>query len=373
MTQQSLHTVGILLCAGSAQRMGFDKLLTPIVGKTAIERSMEALIAGGVTEIVFAVNTATRAFVEALDCPVPHRVVTGGATRRESVKNALESGKGDIAVIHDAARCLVSPDIVRASIESAAEFGSGVVALPVTDTVFRMENDIPTVIPRESLYRMQTPQTFRYAEILAAYAAESEAAKAATDDCTLYALSGRVPRFVTGSENNFKLTVPADFLRAEQMLRRYGTGFDTHRLVEDRKLILGGVEIPYEKGLLGHSDADVLAHAVMDAFLGAAGLPDIGHLFPDNDPAFKGADSMKLLERVVEAIREKGLAPRQFSATILAQRPKMAPHLPKMRENFAAILGIDESEIALAATTTEGMNDEGRGLCISVQAIACVG
>ena len=365
--------VGILLCAGSAQRMGFDKLLTPVVGKTAIERSMEALLAGGVTELVFAVNGATRAFVETLPCPVPHRIVTGGATRRESVRNALESGAGDIAVIHDAARCLVSPAIVKASIESARIHGSGVAALPVTDTVFRMEDDVPTLIPRESLYRMQTPQTFCYDDILAAYRQESDAAKAATDDCTLYAFAGHAPRFVTGSEKNFKLTVPADFIRAEQMLRRYGTGFDTHRLVEDRKLILGGVEIPFEKGLLGHSDADVLAHAVMDALLGAAGLPDIGHLFPDTDPAFHGADSMQLLARVVEAIREKGLTPRQFSATILAQRPKMAPHLPKMRENFANILGIDESEIALAATTTEGMNDEGRGLCISVHAVACVG
>ena len=372
-TNTPLHTVGILLCAGTAQRMGFDKLRTPIVGKTAIERSMEALIAGGVTELVFAVNDATRTFVETLDCPIPHRIVTGGATRRESVKNALEHGTGDIAVIHDAARCLVSPAIVKESIESAAAYGSGVVALPVTDTIFRIEGDVPTLIPRESLFRMQTPQTFRYDAILQAYAMDTDAAKAATDDCTLYALAGNTPRFVTGSEQNFKLTVPADFTRAEQMLRRYGTGFDTHRLVEERKLILGGVEIPFEKGLLGHSDADVLAHAVMDAFLGAAGLPDIGHLFPDTDPAFKGADSMKLLERVVEAIREKGLAPRQFSATILAQRPKMAPHLPKMRENFAAILGIPESEIALAATTTEGMNDEGRGLCISVHAVACVG
>lgn len=371
--RNDLRIVGILLCAGSAQRMGFDKLLTPIVGKTAIERSMDALIAGGVTELVFAVNDTTRAFVETLACPVPHRIVTGGATRRESVKQALESGSGDIAVIHDAARCLVSPAIVQESIESARTFGSGVVALPVTDTVFRMEDDTPQLIPREGLYRMQTPQTFRYGEILAAYAQQSAAADAATDDCTLYALAGHCPHLVVGSEANFKLTVPADFARAQQMLARYGTGFDTHRLVEGRRLILGGVDIPFEKGLLGHSDADVLAHAIMDALLGAAGLPDIGHLFPDTDPAFKGADSMQLLARVVEAIREKGLSPRQCSATILAQRPKMAPHLQNMRENFAAVLKIPVSEVALAATTTEGMNDEGRGLCISVHAIACVG
>ena len=367
---ETRRVAGILLCAGSAQRMGFDKLQTPLAGKTAIQRSMEALVAGGVTELVFAVNDGTRPFVEQLRCPLPRRIVRGGDTRQQSVQNALRAADCHIAVIHDAARCFVSPQIVRRSIESAIRYGSGVVALPVTDTVLRQdEAGGVAVVPRENLYRMQTPQTFRYEEILRSYAL---ADGSATDDCSLYIAAGYTPRFVEGAEDNFKLTTPADFARAERLLTRYGTGFDTHRLVEGRRLILGGVELPFEKGLLGHSDADVLTHAIMDALLGAGSLPDIGHLFPDSDPAYAGADSLVLLGRVVDALAEKGLRPAHVSAEIIAQRPKLAPHLPAMRERLSSVLGLPASEIALSATTTEGMNDEGRGLCISAQAIASV-
>ena len=153
---------------------------------------------------------------------------------------------------------------------------------------------------------------------------------------------------------------------------RIGHGYDVHRLVPGRKLILGGVDSPFERGLLGHSDADVLLHAVMDALLGAAALPDIGHLFPDSDPAYAGADSMALLGQVVQRIREKGMRPLHIDATIIAQRPKMAPHIDAMRGNIAAVCGICVHQVGVKATTTEGMNDEGRGLCISAQAIASV-
>ena len=151
---------------------------------------------------------------------------------------------------------------------------------------------------------------------------------------------------------------------------RIGHGMDVHRLVEGRKLILCGVEIPHTLGLLGHSDADVAAHALMDALLGAAALPDIGHLFPDTDPAYRGADSMELLKTVVARLRGERLRPYAVDATLIAQRPRLAPYLPQMRENLAAACGIDPARVGLKATTTEGMNDEGRGLCISAQAVA---
>ena len=363
---------GILLCAGGSTRMGFNKLLTPIAGKTAIERSAEALIAGGATELVLTVSDATRAFAESLSLSVPVKVVSGGAERRDSVRLALKEATGEICAIHDAARCLVSPDTVRASIDSAKENGSGIVALSVTDTVFLSEGGALTRLDRDKLLRMQTPQTFMTERIRAAYENRSEEAQLATDDCTLYALAGYTPAFVPGSEDNFKLTRPEDFARATRMFTRYGTGFDTHRLTEGRKLILGGVDIPFEKGLLGHSDADVLTHAVMDAYLGAAGLPEIGHHFPDTDPAYEGADSMELLKKVRVAIEQKGLRMGGFSAVIIAQRPKMAPHLEAMRARFSEVTGVAADEIALAATTTEGMNDEGRGLCISASAVASV-
>ena len=359
--------VGILLCAGASRRMGFDKLLRPIAGKSAIERSMDALVEGGVTELVFVVSESTARYVRALNCPVPSSIVPGGAARTDSVRNALFSSDGDIAVIHDAARCLVSPSIVRSCILSAEQYGSGIAAIPLTDTVLRKTDSGIMPISREGLMRMQTPQAFQFAVIRNAYARHAEAA---TDDCSLFMLDGNIPNFVPGSEENIKLTFPEDFARAERSLLLYGTGSDTHRLVEGRKLILGGVEIPFEKGLLGHSDADVLTHAVMDALLSAGGLPDIGHLFPDTDPEFEGADSILLLKQVVSLLAAKKLRPRQISATIIAQKPRMAPYLPEMSRRLAEAAGISPESVALGATTTEGMNDEGRGLCISARAVA---
>ena len=358
---------GILLCAGTSSRMGFDKLLVPVAGKNAIRRSMEALTAGGVTSVTFVTNEVTREYIESLECAVPSVIVTGGDTRHDSVKNGLSAVPCDIAVIHDAARCFVTPKIVKDCISSAEKNGSGIAAIPVVDTLFRKNENFFSLVERDSLYRMQTPQVFRYDEILKAYDLD---APNATDDCTLYQMAGYTPTFCMGSEDNFKLTYPEDFSRATRMLTCYGTGFDTHRLVEGRKLILGGVEIPYEKGLLGHSDADVLTHAIMDALLGAGGLPDIGHLFPDTDPAYEGADSIELLKAVVGRLAEKQLYPRQVSAEIIAQKPKMAPHLDSMKARLSEAMGISPEDVSLAATTTEGMNDEGKGLCISARAIA---
>ncbi len=367
-----MRIIGILLCAGSAARMGFDKLTTPIMGRTAIERSADALLAGGVTELVLTVNDGTRAYVETLAFPVPHKVVTGGDTRQMSVYHALLAADGDIAVIHDAARAFVTPETVRLCIESAISHGSGIAAIKAVDTAFLMDSDELTPVSREHLYLMQTPQCFRYADIRSAYALLTAPA---TDDCTLYVRAGFQPTFVPASAANFKLTTPADWARAERMLSqsaRYGTGYDTHRLVEGRKLILGGVDIPYEKGLLGHSDADVLVHAVMDALLGAAALGDIGKHFPDTDLQYKGADSLALMRRVGILLAEHGYRIVNVDATVIAERPKLSPHMPAMRQNMADALNVPVATVSVKATTTEGMNDEGRGLCISAQAIASV-
>ncbi|MEZ4509039.1 MAG: 2-C-methyl-D-erythritol 2,4-cyclodiphosphate synthase [Eubacteriales bacterium] len=365
------RAVAVLLCAGGSVRMGFDKLLTPIVGKTAIERSIDALILGGVEEIVFAVSPATREFVEALDCPVPRKIVTGGETRAASVKNALGAiERADIVAIHDAARCMVSSETVRESIMSAEQYGSGIVAGKVTDTIMQLEGGRVLPLERSKLIRMQTPQTFRFDRIKAAYDAGDLGA--VTDDCALYIAAGYEPRFVytPGEAANEKLTSGADWQLALAKYARFGTGYDTHRLVEGRKLILGGVAIPFEKGLLGHSDADVLTHAVMDALLGAAGLGDIGTLFPDTDAAYEGADSVALLGAVVNRIEALGLRVAHADATIIAQRPKVMPHAEAMRARLAEAMHISPESVSIKATTTEGMNDEGKGLCISASAIA---
>jgi 2-C-methyl-D-erythritol 4-phosphate cytidylyltransferase/2-C-methyl-D-erythritol 2,4-cyclodiphosphate synthase len=365
--------VGILLCAGGSTRMGFDKLLTPIAGKTAIERSLDALIRGGAERIVFTVSSDTRAFVEGLACPVPSTIVDGGITRAESVKHALESiEQADIVAIHDAARCMVSPETVRESILSAEAYGSGVVAGRVTDTIVQIGEASVTTLDRDKLIRMQTPQTFRFDQIKHAY--DTGDLSAVTDDCALYIAAGYEPRFVLteGEAANQKLTTGADWQLALASYARFGTGYDTHRLVEGRKLILGGIEIPFEKGLLGHSDADVLTHAIIDALLGAVGLGDIGRLFPDTDVTYKDADSIALLQEVVRRIEENRLHVSHVDATIICERPKIKPFAEAMRARLAKALHVSPEAVSIKATTTEGMNDEGRGLCISASAIASV-
>ena len=363
--------VGVLLCAGSSERMGFDKLTTPLAGRTAIARSIDALVSGGVTELICTVTPDARRYLETLDVPVPLQLVAGGRTRQESVKNALFTTIGDIAVIHDAARCLVSPQLVRRTIESAIASGSGVACAKSTDTVLQKTESGYRTIPRESVYLMQTPQTFSYREIASAYA-NADPRATATDDCTLYAQAGYSPTLVVTTECNLKLTTAADWALAERLLTggSFGTGFDTHRLTAGRALILGGVHIPFEKGLLGHSDADVLAHAVMDALLGAAGLGDIGVLYPDSDDAFCGADSLELLADVSARVRRAGRAIRHVDATLICQKPRLRPFIPEMEQRLAAAMDVDAACVSVKATTTEGMNDEGRGLCISAQAIA---
>ena len=363
-----MSAVGILLCGGSSSRMGFDKLNTPIAGKTAIERSMNALVAGGCDSLVFAVNAASEATVKALSVPVPFAVVQGGKERTDSVRNGLMAADGDIAVIHDAARCFVTPAVVKACIEAAGETGSGVAALPVTDTILAVSDGKAEPLDRSKLLRMQTPQAFSLERIRTAYAKGTYA----TDDATLYAAMFGAPTVVPGREDNRKLTTEADWAWASERLcpSVFGIGFDTHRLVEGRKLILGGVEIPFFKGLLGHSDADVLLHAIMDAILGALKLGDIGKLFPDTDEQYRGISSRVLLRKVNELVQKRDMVVHHIDATVICERPKLAPYRQEIARTIAADLDISEDAVSVKATTKEGMNDEGRGLCISTQAIA---
>lgn len=365
-----MSACGVLLCAGASNRMGFDKMNTPLCGRTAIERSMEALVKGGCDSLVFVVNGESEQTVASLAVPVPYTVVSGGEQRTDSVRNGLNAASGEIAVIHDAARCFVDPAIVRASIESAKAYGSGVAAIPVTDTVVQMGDDAMETLDRNTLFRMQTPQTFRLDKIRAAY----ERGDYATDDATIYARMFGAPRLVPGSEDNRKLTTEADWTWATDRLcpAVYGIGFDTHRLVEGRKLTLGGVQIPFEKGLLGHSDADVLLHAIMDAILGSLKLGDIGKLFPDTDPQYAGISSRMLLRKVNELVQKRDMLISHVDATVICERPKLAPHREEIERTIAADLGISADAVSVKATTTEGMNDEGRGLCISAQAIVSV-
>ena len=223
---------------------------------------------------------------------------------------------------------------------------------------------------------MQTPQCFDRAAYLAALEElDAEKARLVTDDCSLFELTGRPVQLTQGDYANLKITTREDLPRPQQKEgepMRIGHGYDVHRLVEGRKLILGGVEIPYEKGLLGHSDADVLAHAVMDAVLGAAALGDIGKHFPDTAPEYAGADSLMLARHVARIVRENGWKVENIDSTILCQKPKLAPYIPAMREKLAEAFGMPLDAVSVKATTEEHLGFTGEGLGIAVHAVALI-
>ena len=287
--------------------------------------------------------------------------------------------------IHDGARPLVTADVIARTLESAQRFGSGVAAVALKDTVKRVDEDSVVVDtpPRDKLRAVQTPQTFEAGLIRKAHAAYALGERA-TDDAALAERMGVAVHLTEGDVENIKLTTPEDMLLARQVIlkregqkeekpmMRIGHGYDVHRLVENRKLILCGVEIPYALGLLGHSDADVALHALMDALLGAAALGDIGRHFPDTDPAYKGADSGKLLDHVVALLEEKGYTVGNVDVTIICQRPKLKDYIEQMRENVARHLKVDIDCVNIKATTTEKLGFEGEGLGISSHAVACI-
>ena len=378
----------VLVAAGSSTRMGFDKLSFDLGGETVLHRSIRAFDqCPQIGEIVL-VAGKNRAFVEqqAVGCTKPVQIVAGGATRAESAKNGVLAAHGELVAVHDAARPFVSLAVIAAVLEAAARCGAAAPAVPVKDTIKQAVPGDGKTVPeaclvhstpdRSTLYAVQTPQCFDRTQYLAALQElDAEKARLVTDDCSLFELTGRSVQLTQGDYANLKITTREDLPRPvqkEETRMRIGHGYDVHRLVEGRKLILGGVEIPFEKGLLGHSDADVLAHAVMDAVLGAAALGDIGQHFPDNDPAYAGADSLELARHVARILSEHGYRVENIDATILCQRPKLAPHIPAMRANLAAAFGLPVDAVSVKATTEEHLGFTGEGLGIAAHAVALI-
>lgn len=378
----------VIVAAGRGTRMGFErnKVLYPLCGEPVIVhtvRAFEPLFEGNIVVVTGRDDVAEMEKMLA-DAGLAAKVVEGGADRQESVLRGLEAlnEEADIIAIHDGARPLVTREVIERSIESARRFGSGVAAVQLKDTVKRVdEKGIVVETPRrDALRAVQTPQTFEASLIRRAHAQGGERA---TDDAALVERLGAAVRLTEGDVENIKLTTPEDMLLAEQVLlkrtgkteetnMRIGQGYDVHRLVEGRKLILCGVEVPYEKGLLGHSDADVAYHALTDALLGAAALGDIGRHFPDTDPQYKGADSGVLLDHVVMLLDEKGYRVGNVDVTIVCQRPKLKDYIEQMRQNVACHLHVAVDCVNVKATTTEKLGFEGEGLGISSQAIACI-
>ena len=377
MPQNGLPTVtAIIVAAGASRRMGFDKLSYRLPdGRTVLETSCALFAAHPAVDELVLVAGGNRPQCEAIAaaCPKPCTVVQGGATRADSVRNGLAAAKGRLVAIHDAARPFASEEVITSALQAAARTGAAAPAVPVKDTIKVADKDgkVVTTPDRATLYAVQTPQCFDRALYLQALEAVSgEKASLVTDDCSLFELAGLPVTLTAGDYANLKITTKEDLQKENTM--RIGHGYDVHRLVEDRKLILGGVEVPYEKGLLGHSDADVLLHAVMDAVLGAAALGDIGQHFPDTDPAYKGADSLALTREVAKIIAAHGYKVGNIDATILCQRPKLAPHIPAMRQNIADAFGLPLDAVSVKATTEEHLGFTGEGLGIAAHAVALI-
>lgn len=371
----------IIVAAGASRRMGFDKLSYRLPGgKTVLETSVAAFAAHPqVDELILVAGgnlPACQAIAAA--CPKPCTVVGGGATRADSVCSGLRAAKGQLVAIHDAARPFVSEQVITDALAEAEAMGAAAPAVAVKDTI-KIANDgaVVQTPDRAALFAVQTPQCFcRNLYWKALEAVQGEKVHLVTDDCSLFELAGLPVHLTQGDYVNLKITTKEDLPAAAQNkgenTMRIGHGYDVHRLVEDRKLILGGVEVPFEKGLLGHSDADVLAHAVMDAVLGAAALGDIGKHFPDTDEAYRGISSMLLLRHVVALLKAHHARVTNCDVTIVAQKPKLLPYIPQMRQNVADALELPLARVNIKATTTEKLGFEGEEKGISAQAVCMV-
>ena len=367
----------VLLAAGNSTRMGGgrSKVLEELGGRPALCRSLEVLdrcpLIGEICLVCREQDLADMLpLTSGLGTPV--RVVPGGAQRQDSVEQGVEAltGPWEYVAIHDGARPLVTEEVLAAVCRDAMAHGAATAAVPSKDTCKLADGAgfVAATPARDRLWAVQTPQAFSLALYREALGKARAAGQSYTDDCQLIEAAGGSVKLTMGDYRNIKLTTPEDLLAARAYLGgeggkktvRIGYGYDVHRLVEGRKLILAGVDVPFEKGLLGHSDADVIAHAVADALMGAAALGDIGHLFPDTDPHYAGADSLKLLAEVCRLLREKGFSIGNIDATLLAQRPKIAPHISRMRENLAAACGIAADQVSVKATTEERLGFTGR-------------
>ncbi|MDO4542459.1 MAG: 2-C-methyl-D-erythritol 2,4-cyclodiphosphate synthase [Bacillota bacterium] len=371
----------IVAAAGSGRRLGKEKnkILLYLGSKIVLSYSLELLSAqSAVTEIIIAAAAGEEKECEAIAekaCGItPFKVVTGGAERMNSVYKALkEVGSDcDYVMIQDGARPFLTSELLDRVIK--ADFKDGVIpALPLKETVKEAEGDIiSATIPRNRLYSAQTPQLFPKEILLRAYEEGLMRGIQATDDASLVESLGGEVSIVAGSEENIKITTPYDWERAQERTKgsmlRIGSGFDVHAFTKGRPLILGGEVIPYELGLAGHSDADVATHALMDAILGAMAAGDIGGHFPPSDPRYKDADSIKLLEYICRLMAENNYQIINTDITIIAEKPKMAPHIKAMRSNLAQALGVAVDAVSIKATTTEKLGFTGRGEGIAAQA-----
>ena len=376
----------VIVAAGSSSRMKADinKVFMDLGGKTVIRNTLEVFEGSPViSEIILVTRECDieKAREIASGITKLKNIVAGGSDRQQSVSNGVRMASCEMIAIHDGARPLITAEEIKKVCKDAEKYGAATLCTKVKDTIKVADSDgfVKTTPERASLRAIATPQVFDRIEYMKALEKAENENKSFTDDCQLIENNGGRVFLTEGEYTNIKITTPEDIKtanalkgRKEECKMRMGHGYDVHKLVEGRRCIIGGVDIPFELGLLGHSDADVLLHAISDSLLGAAALGDIGKHFPDTNPEFEGADSLKLLERVTELINEKGYRVINIDATVIAQKPKLLPHIEKMRENIAKACGIDIDFINVKATTEEKLGFTGRLEGISAHSVALI-
>jgi 2-C-methyl-D-erythritol 4-phosphate cytidylyltransferase/2-C-methyl-D-erythritol 2,4-cyclodiphosphate synthase len=407
-----MHVTAIIAAGGRGQRFGGDqpKQLLSVGGRPILERSVDAFTSHpSIDAVVVALPQALAddppAYLRAAVAGAlqgtgkPLRIVAGGERRQDSVISAFRAvaEASDVVVIHDAARPFATADLISRTIAAAAESGAAIAAVQSRDTVKRTDHApagsdgrsaaeagryVRETIPRDTIYLAQTPQAFQRDILRRALEFGAREGVNATDEAALVELAGLAVRLVDGEASNIKITTPEDMTLGEAIAGagraapartgRAGTGYDLHRLVAGRPLILGGVTVPAERGALGHSDADVVCHAVTDAILGAAGLGDIGRHFPDSDPLWKDADSIDLLKRVVALVAAQGFVVGNVDVTVILETPKIRDYIDAMRASVAAALGIEAARVSVKGKTNEGLDAVGRGEAIAAHAVALI-
>lgn len=377
----------IIPAAGSGTRVGADrnKLLLPLAGEPLLQHTLRAVATCDLAQVVLVTRPDERETMAALAaaCGLTVTFADGGATRQESVANGLAALSPHILLVavHDGARPLVTPELFDRTLAAAREHGAAVAAAPVADTLKRVrDGQVAGSLDREGLWAMQTPQAFQVGILRQAAEMARADGFAGTDEVSLVERTGRPVVVVESLTPNLKVTRAEDYAaaaaqlaaRGEERPMRVGYGYDVHQMVSGRELWLGGVRIESEKGLLGHSDADVLLHAICDALLGAVGAGDIGRHFPDTSADFEGIRSMRLLEATHRIVCDAGYRVVNVDATVVAERPKLAPHVPAMIDGIAAVLQIAAECVNIKATTHEKLGALGAGQGMAAHAVAMV-
>jgi 2-C-methyl-D-erythritol 4-phosphate cytidylyltransferase/2-C-methyl-D-erythritol 2,4-cyclodiphosphate synthase len=369
-------TTALIVAAGRGERVGgLPKQYRLLGGKPLLRRAVEALVSHpAIAKVRVVIGAGQHDLAsEALSGVDVGELIEGGAERADSVRAGLAQVQGDAVLIHDAARPFCPPEVIDRLLAPLEFFDGAAPVLAVGDTLARASDRIESPVDRRGMVRVQTPQAFRLQALRDAYGRWN--GDAPTDETTVARAAGLNVAAVEGDVGLEKITTPADFTRAEQWLAsrltpRTGIGFDVHAFSGEGPITMGGVAIPHSRGLAGHSDADVILHAITDALLGAAGLGDIGEHFPPSNPQWKGASSDLFLAHTADLIRGRGGIVDHVDCTVICEEPKVGPHRLEMKRRVAAILGLDEGQVSIKATTTEGLGFTGRREGIAAQAVA---